>query len=135
MTLNSDSFVLPVSYSLKYFSSAASARLITAAVLLGNAWLVSGCSSKPNNTDIEKALVISAVQGSAQMEQISKGSSQAYLPQVHSARKLGCKPDTTAAYVCDVELDMTPPRGTRTRTSASMRFVHGSDGWSMSRSN
>lgn len=52
---------------------------------------------------------------------------------MHAARKLGCKPDAAAAFVCDVELDLTPPRGVRTRTNASLRFVQGSDGWAVAR--
>ncbi|RYI18360.1 MAG: hypothetical protein EON48_09780 [Acetobacteraceae bacterium] len=104
-----------------------------AALLIGSAWLLAGCSGEPGNADIEKALTVNAAQGNVQMEQLSKGSSQAFMPQVHAARKLGCKPDTSAAFVCDVELDLTPPRGVRTRTNASLRFVQGSDGWAVAR--
>ena len=104
-----------------------------ASLLIASTWLLAGCSGEPGNADIEKALAIHAAQGTAQMEQLSRGSSQGFMPQVHAARKLGCKPDTVAAYVCDVELDLTPPRGVRTRTNASLRFVQGSDGWSVSR--
>jgi outer membrane murein-binding lipoprotein Lpp len=104
-----------------------------AALLIASVWLLAGCSGEPGNADIERALAVQAAQGTARMEQLSKGSSQAFMPAVHAARKLGCKPDTAAAFVCDVELDLTPPRGVRTRTYASLRFVQGSDGWAFAR--
>ena len=104
-----------------------------AALLIASVWLLVGCSGEPGNADIERALAVQAAQGTARMEQLSKGSSQAFMPAVHAARKLGCKPDTAAAFVCDVELDLTPPRGVRTRTNASLRFVQGSDGWAVAR--
>lgn len=134
MTLNTDGFIFSIRCSSVFFLRTASIRFAVAAALLGNVWLVSGCSSEPGNADIEKALAVNSAQGTAQMKQISKGSSQVFLPQVHSARKLGCKSETAAAYIRDVKLDVTPPRGTRTRTTASLRLVHGSDGWSLSRS-
>ena len=104
-----------------------------AALLIASVWLLAGCSGEPGNADIERALAVQAAQGTARMEQLSKGSSQAFMPAVHAARKLGCKPDTAAAFVCDVELDLTPPQGVRTRTNASLRFVQGSDGWAVAR--
>lgn len=104
-----------------------------AALLIASVWLLAGCSGEPGNADIERALTAHATQGTMQMEHLSRGSSQAFMPTVHAARKLGCKPDTVAAFVCDVELDLTPPRGVRTRTNASLRFVQGSDGWAVAR--
>jgi len=105
-----------------------------AALLISSVWLLSGCSGEPSNADIENALAVNAARDTSQMEQLSRGSSQALILQMHAARKLGCKPDTAAAYVCNVELVLPPPRGVRTRTNASLPLVQGPEGWSISRS-
>ncbi len=98
-----------------------------------NAVLLTGCSGEPSGSDIRKAVQTNAVQGAANMEQMSRGSSRNFMPQVHEVRKLGCKQENQAAWLCDVELDMTSPQGVRGRTPVSLRFVSGSDGWSVSR--
>lgn len=102
-------------------------------LLAAGAALLAACSGEPSANDIEKAVSSNAAQGSAQMEQLSRGSSRSFMPEVHSVKKLGCRQETEAAYFCDIELDMTSPQGVRGKVPTSMRFIKGSDGWAASR--
>ena len=101
-------------------------------LLAASVALLSACSGEPSSSDVEKAVSANAAQGSAQMEQLSRGSSRAFMPQVHGIKKLGCRAETGTAYVCDIELDMTS-QGVRGKVPTSMRFVKGSEGWAISR--
>ena len=102
-------------------------------LLAAGAALLAACSGEPSNSDIEKAVSANAAQGSAQMEQLSRGSSKSFMPEVHSVKKLGCRQQTDTAYLCDIELDMTSPQGVRGKVPTSMRFIKGSEGWAASR--
>lgn len=95
--------------------------------------LLAACGGEPSTSDIEKAVSTNASQGSAQIEQLSRGSSKSFMPQVHGVKKLGCRQETGAAYLCDIELDMTSPQGLRGKVPTSMRFIKGSEGWVASR--
>ena len=101
-------------------------------LLAASVALLSACSGEPSNSDVEKAISANASRGSAQMEQLSRGSSKTFMPQIHGVRKLGCRPETSAAYACDIEVDMTS-RGVRSKVPTSMRFIKGSEGWAASR--
>lgn len=101
-------------------------------LLAASVALLSACSGEPSSSDVEKAVSANAAQGSAQMEQLSRGSSKTFMPQVHGIKKLGCRAETGTAYVCDIELDMTS-QGVRGKVPTSMRFVKGSEGWAISR--
>ena len=94
--------------------------------------LLSACSGEPSSSDVEKAVSANASRGSAQMEQLSRGSSTTFMPQIHGVKKLGCRPETSAAYACDIEVDMTS-QGVRGKVPTSMRFIKGSEGWAASR--
>lgn len=94
--------------------------------------LLAACSGEPSSTELEKAVSANASQGSAQMERLSRGSSKTFMPQVHGVKKLGCRQETSPAYLCDVELDVTS-QGVRSKVPTSMRFVKGSEGWVVSR--
>lgn len=102
-------------------------------VLAAGAVLLAACSGEPSANDVEKAVFANAAQGSAQMEQLSRGSSKSFIPQVHSVKKLGCRQETDTAYLCDIELDMTSPQGVRGKVPTSMRFIKASEGWAASR--
>lgn len=110
-----------------------SLRLGVTALVLSSAALLGGCSGEPSAGDLEKAVAANASQGAEQMERLSRGSSKSFMPQVHSVKKLGCRQETGAAWLCDVELDMTPPHGVRGKVPTSMRFTKGSEGWTASR--
>ena len=110
------------------------ARRGTRHVLLATgAALLAACSGEPSSSDLERAVSANAAQGSAQMEQLSRGSSKSFMPEVHSVKKLGCRQQTDTAYLCDIELDMTSPQGVRGKVPTSMRFIKGSEGWAASR--
>ncbi|MBU2285794.1 MAG: hypothetical protein KKC79_19345 [Gammaproteobacteria bacterium] len=114
---------IPIPIPIPIHRAARCALLITGAVL------IAACSGEPSASDIEKAVLANAAQGAAQMAQLSRGSSKGFMPQVHGVKKMGCRKETDAAYQCDVELDLTPPQGTRGKVPMGMRFVKGSDGW------
>lgn len=94
--------------------------------------LLCACSGEPSGGDLEKAVSANFLQGSAQMERLSPGSSKTFIPQVHNVKKLGCRQESGASFSCDIELDMTS-RGVRGKVPTSMRFVKGSEGWAVSR--
>lgn len=110
-----------------------SPRLAITALVLSGAALLGGCSGEPSAGDLEKAVAANASQGAEQMERLSRGSSKSFMPQVHGVKKLGCRQDTGAAWLCDIELDVTSPQGVRGKVPTSMRFIKGSEGWTASR--
>lgn len=110
-----------------------SLRLAVTSLVLSSAALLGGCSGEPSAGDLEKAVAANASQGAEQMERLSRGSSKSFMPQVHNVKKLSCRQDTGAAWLCDIELDMTSPQGVRGKVPTAMRFIKGSEGWTASR--
>jgi len=55
------------------------------------------------------------------------------MPKMHSTKKLGCKPDTSTTFLCDIELDMTPPGASRGKIQLPMRFIKETEGWMLTR--
>ncbi|RZI54545.1 MAG: hypothetical protein EOP12_02370 [Pseudomonas sp.] len=52
-------------------------------LLIGSVWLIAGCSGKPGDADIKKALAIHTAQGASQLKHLANGTSHALMPQVH----------------------------------------------------
>lgn len=91
--------------------------------------LLAGCGGEPSSGDIEKVVQSSVTRLNAQLGSWG-GKTKA---EVHSVKKLGCKSDSSNAYVCDVEADITHPMAGRTKGVSQIRMVKGSDGWVESR--
>lgn len=100
----------------------------TAFLPLSTLLLLAGCSGEPSSRDIEKVVQSSALQMNKQM-----GPWTGKKVEIHSIKKLGCKSDSSNAYVCDVEADITHPMAGRNKGVSQIRMVKGSDGWVESR--
>ncbi len=105
-------------------------------LLRGTAWLspvlllaLAACgSSEPSASDIDRAVRAHLSQSYAQLQQISGTKSP--IGEIHSVKKLGCKSDTDVSWRCDVEIDLSQ-LGERGRGPVLLRFVKGSDGWTL----
>lgn len=106
--------------------------LRAASCLVGLALLV-GCGSGPSESDIDRVVKASLAQERAAAERFAGTSGAGLFPTVHAVKKLGCKEASTSVYSCDVELDVTPPGGTRTKSPTTLRFAKGSEGWAAMR--
>ena len=104
--------------------------LLAAAALL----TLSACGGAPSEGDIQSAF---ARQAKLQEEawgkmdkQFAEGMRNA-TPATKNVKKIGCKEDGDKAYKCDVEMEVTF-MGNTTKGAAPIRFVKGSDGWTLS---
>lgn len=95
---------------------------VFAAAVMGAA--LAGCSSEPSEQDIQAAIT---------KEQKAAPEIMAGLvPEISNVKKIGCKPDSDKAYICDVELE-AKQFGSVTKGVSPVRFVKTNDGWAMSR--
>lgn len=92
-----------------------------------------GCGSGPSESDIERVVKASLAQERAAAERIAGRSGDGFFPTVHGVKKRGCTEASSSVYTCDVELDVTPPGGARTKSPTTLRFAKGSDGWAAMR--
>jgi len=95
--------------------------------------ILTGCSSEPSGSDIEKAIQTSVGQAQqmANSSQEGKMLTEAFgSTTIHAVKKLGCvQAQGQPGYRCDIELDATAPLVGRTKTTSTIRLVKGSDGW------
>ena len=91
------------------------------------------CGSGPSESDIERVVKASVAADRANVERLAGSSGAGFFPTVHAVKKLGCKEASSSVYACDVEIDVTPPGGPRTKSPTTLRFAKGSDGWAAMR--
>lgn len=94
---------------------------------------LTACGSGPSESDIDRIVKASVAQERGAAERLAGRSGDGFFPTVHGVKKLGCKEASSSIYTCDVELDVTPPGGTRTKSPTTLRFAKGSNGWAAMR--
>jgi len=107
------------------------ASLRGASCVIGLAAL-SACGSGPSESEIERVVKATVAKEKAATERLIRGGGNVG-PTVHAVKKLGCKETSSNVYACDVELDVTPLVGERTKAPTTIRFAKGSDGWAAMR--
>ncbi len=97
-------------------------KAILIAVAFGT--LLAGCSSEPSEKDIQAAIT--------KDQQATPDMVKGIIPEVTSAKKVGCKADGEKAYLCDLEMEIKQ-MGMTNKVVAPIRFVKVSDGWAMTK--
>ena len=88
--------------------------------------LISGCSSSPSNSDVQKAVQAEFAEMNKMTTEMGMGGSS----QLHSAKSLGCKKSTEGqGYICDVEMDVTIGLLGRKTSVSPVRFIKTDNGW------
>ncbi|MGI5010944.1 MAG: hypothetical protein ACRYGO_06985 [Janthinobacterium lividum] len=85
---------------------------------------LSGCSSEPSEQDIQAAIT--------KEQQATPEIMEGLVPEITSVKKIGCKPDSSNAYICDVELE-AKQFGAVTKGVSPVRFVKTDNGWAMTK--
>ncbi len=103
--------------------------------ITGAMFVLSACGGAPTEGDIKLAIEKQMTAAATAMALIggNQGSEmmKSFLPEVKSVKVIGCKGDGEKAYKCDVEMEIAQ-MGSTNKGIAPMRFVKGSDGWTVS---
>jgi hypothetical protein len=92
---------------------------------------LTACSDEPSSSDIEKAVRANVDQSNQDVRNLGgKMITEDMLSKLHEVKKVACAAsEGSAGFNCDVELDATVPFIGRSKKTAQIRFVKGSDGW------
>lgn len=124
-----DLFVTFLLFNMARQVLAGSLRIASCVVGLG---ALSACGNGPSEAEIERVVKATVAQEKAAMGRLVPGGRNVG-PTVHAVKKLGCKEASSNVYACDVELDVTPLVGERTKAPTTIRVAKGSDGWAAMR--
>lgn len=107
------------------------ANIIAMPAIVASTLFLVACGGEPSSSDV-KSLVETELKPVLEMQtkMLSglTGVSPANAPTLKEVKKTGCKEDGENAYRCDVEIVMTDGKS----RNVPMRFVKGSNGWSLS---
>ncbi|MDP2000160.1 MAG: hypothetical protein Q8K22_11285 [Rhodoferax sp.] len=104
--------------------------------ITGAMFVLSACGGAPTEVDIKSAIdkkMTATATSAMALLGGNKGSEimKSFIPEVKSVKLIGCKGDGEKAYKCDVEMEIAQ-MGSTNKGIAPMRFVKGSDGWTVS---
>lgn len=98
--------------------------------------LLAACSGEPSTSDV-KSLVDREIKPTLELQaqtlslfpgMFGGASTKSAKAELKDVRKVGCKADGEAAFLCDIELVMQHGESTKSQV-VPLRFVKGSSGW------
>lgn len=99
---------------------------------LGLAFLLTGCSSEPSDSDVVNAVKTAINDANAQSKKIAGGTAIAdsFRIEFISARKISCtKTETDAKYNCEVEIETKAPMAGQTKGIKTVPLIKDGSDW------
>ncbi|CAI1157942.1 Uncharacterised protein [Serratia rubidaea] len=106
-------------------------KKIMTAGMLGMAFLLSGCSSEPSESDITKAIQESYDESNKQREELigELAKEESNRISLVSARKISCSKSGDTKYSCEVEMETKMPLVGISKTISTLQFIKDSGKW------
>ncbi|CAE1143068.1 hypothetical protein ACWA06_08355 [Serratia rhizosphaerae] len=104
---------------------------IISAAILGTAFLLSGCSSEPSESDITKAIQASFDESNKQREELVGEIAKKEENRVSliSARKISCSKSGDKKYNCEVEMETKMPLVGTSKSISPLQFIKDDGRW------